>query len=207
MVFGWNYLLSGGNHDVANLHDDLLTIAAEWTVVIVLGFIAFGIQKRKGQDFGLRGFGWRELLGMVTALVCAYVIVALVSRFVAMPAWATSPSEMRRLAALPFFAKLGLVLTAAICEEFMYRGFAIEELAGLTGSVWFGGLISWLGFSFAHAGLYGLTTALAIPAILGAFLTLLYLWRRNLPVCMLMHGILDGFSILVLPVLLTHHMK
>lgn len=207
VVFGWNYIPIGRSHSLTSAHDDLLTIVAEWMVVIVLGVIAFALQKRKGADFGLQRFGWGELFGMLVALIAAYVIVGFVSRFVTMPAWSTSPREMLQLASLPFLLKLGLVLTAAFCEEFMYRGFAIEELAGLTGSAWLAGLISWLGFSFAHAGLYGLSTALAIPATLGALLTILYLWRRNLPVCMLMHGILDGVSILVLPTLLAHHMK
>lgn len=207
VAFGWNYALTGRSHDLANIHDDLLTIAAEWSVVIILAIIAFGFQKRSARDFGLRRAGWRDVLVMIGVLVCSYVVTAIATRFVTMPAWATSADAMRRLLSVPFSVKLGLVLTAGICEEFMYRGFAIEELGGLTGSVWLAGFISWLGFSLAHMGLYGFTPALVIPAALGAFLTLLYLWRRNLPVCMLMHCILDGFSLLILPALLAGHMK
>jgi membrane protease YdiL (CAAX protease family) len=206
VVFGWNYVLVGRSHDLTNVHDDLVTIAAEWAVVIILAIIAFGLQKRKVRDFCLRMFGWRDLLVMIGVLVVSYAITGIIMRFVTMPAWAT-PDAMRRLVSVPFSVKLGLVLTAAICEEFMYRGFAIEEFGGLTGSLWLGGLISWLGFSLAHMGLYGFAPALLVPAALGAFLTLLYLWRRNLPVCMLMHAILDGFSLLILPVLLSGHMK
>jgi membrane protease YdiL (CAAX protease family) len=207
VLFGWNYLLTGRSHDLANIHDDLLTIAAEWIVVIILAIIAFAIQKRSAGDFGIRMFGWRDFLVMIGVLVVSYVGTGIATRFVTMPAWATSPDAMRRLLSVPFSVKLGLVLTAAICEEFMYRGFAIEELGGLTGSIWLAGLISWLGFSLAHMGLYGFAPALIIPAGIGAFLTLLYLWRRNLPVCMLMHATLDGFSLLILPSLLTGHMK
>ncbi|MDE3135370.1 MAG: CPBP family intramembrane metalloprotease [Acidobacteriota bacterium] len=206
VVFGWNYVLTGRSHDLANIHDDLLTIAAEWAVVIILAIITFGFQKRNTRDLGLRMFGWRDLLVMVGVLVGSYLVTGIVTRFVTMPAWAT-PDAMRRLVSVPFSVKLGLVLTAAICEEFMYRGFAIEELGGLTGSLWLAGAISWLGFSLAHMGLYGFAPALLVPAALGAFLTLLYLWRRNLPVCMLMHAILDGFSLLILPALLAGHMK
>jgi len=204
VAFGWTFLLVGRSQDLTNIHNDLVTIASEWAVVIVLGIIAFGIQKRSASDFGLRRFGWRESLGMLGALVGSYVVVAIAGRFVSMP---TSSLEIRRLVYVPFSLKLGLVLTAAICEEFMYRGFGIEELAGLTGSVWLAGLVSWLAFSFAHIDRYGFTTALIIPAVLGAFLTLLYLWRRNLPVCMLLHGILDGISILLLPMLLAGRLK
>jgi membrane protease YdiL (CAAX protease family) len=206
VVFGWNYVLTGRSHDLTNVHDDLVTIAAEWAVVIILAIIAFGFQKRSVRDFGLRMLGWRDLLIMIGVLVASYLVTGIIMRFVPMPAWAT-PDAMRRLISVPFSVKLGLVLTAGICEEFIYRGFAIEELGGLTGSLWLGGLISLLGFSLAHMGLYGFTPALLVPAALGAFLTLLYLWRRNLPVCMLMHAILDGFSLLILPMLLSGHMK
>jgi membrane protease YdiL (CAAX protease family) len=206
VVFGWNYVRTGRSHDLASVHDDLLTMAAEWTVVIILVIVAFGIQKRSARDFGLRMFGWRDLLVMIGILVVSYVVTGIVTRFVAMPAWST-PEAISRLIAVPFSVKLGLVLTAGICEEFMYRGFAIEELGGLTGSLWLAGVIAWLGFSLAHMGLYGFAPALLVPAALGAFLTLLYLWRRNLPVCMLMHAVLDGFAILILPSLLSGHMK
>jgi membrane protease YdiL (CAAX protease family) len=204
VTFGWTYLLTGRSHEQTNIRNDQMTIAAEWVVVIILAVIAFGIQKRSIGDFGLRRVGWREVLWMLVALVGSYVIIGIAGRFISMP---TSSLEIRHLVYVPFSLKLALVLTAAICEEFMYRGFGIEELAGLTGSVWLAGIVSWLGFSFAHIDRYGLTTALIIPAVIGAFLTLLYVWRRNLPVCMLMHGILDGFSILILPMLLAGHMK
>jgi len=39
--------------------------------------------------------------------------------------------------------------------------------------------------------------------VIGAVLTVLYLWRRNLPACMLMHAIIDGFFLILVPAL-TH---
>ncbi len=81
----------------------------------------------------------------------------------------------------------------------MYRAFAIEEINGLTGSWWLAGFLSWAAFTLGHIDRYGWTPALLIPAIAGGMLTLLYLWRRNLPLCMVMHFLLDGFSILLVP--------
>lgn len=66
-------------------------------------------------------------------------------------------------------------------------------------SRWLAGVISLLCFTFAHTGLYGLSAALAIPGVIGAVLTVLYLWRRNLPACMLLHVIMDGVMIVVVP--------
>ena len=39
---------------------------------------------------------------------------------------------------LPFLLRLGLVLTAGICEEFLFRGYAIERFTALTGKLWIG---------------------------------------------------------------------
>jgi membrane protease YdiL (CAAX protease family) len=65
--------------------------------------------------------------------------------------------------------------------------------------------VSLILFTVAHSGLYGFSAALILPGIAGAMITLLYLWRRNLPVCMLMHGIIDAIPLLVVPAVMSHH--
>jgi len=110
-----------------------------------------------------------------------------------------SLSDLQKLAAVPLGLRIVVVLTAAICEEFIYRGFGIEELAYLTGRRWLAGLLSLILFTVSHAGLYGISAALIIPGLVGAVLTGLYLWRRNLLSCMLMHAIMDGIFVIVIP--------
>jgi membrane protease YdiL (CAAX protease family) len=200
VVFAWPCLLLGQSHSLANVHDDILTIVKEWAVAIALGVIVFGVQKRKPGDVGLIRLGRRELIGILFTLVASCVFVN--SRFISMP---TSSPGVSGMIFVPFSVKLGLVVTAGVCEEFIFRGFGIEELASLTGSVWFAGLVTWLGFSVAHVASYGLGPALVFPAILGAFLTLLYLWRRNLTYCIFLHAILDGASLLLAPALIKSH--
>jgi len=196
VAFGWTYLLAGRSQSVADVHQDLITIAAEWAVVLVLAVIAFGIQRKTPAYFRLRMFGGRDLLLMLLAFGATFLLVGVAGRFVTMP---TSSLDVRQLGAVPFPIRLGLVFTAAVCEEFMYRGFGIEEINGLIGSWWIAGGISWAAFTLAHIDRYGWTPALLIPAIAGGLLTIVYLWRRNLPVCMLMHFMMDGLSILVVP--------
>jgi len=116
---------------------------------------------------------------------------------VAMPA----QFDMHKLAAVRFAVRFGLVLTAAVSEEFLYRGYGIEELAHLTGNYSIAGLLSLLIFTASHAGLYGFSRSLIIPCLVGAVLTGLYLWRRNLPACMLMHFLMDGLFLLLVPTL------
>jgi len=67
---------------------------------------------------------------------------------------------------------------------------------------WLAGLLSLILFTVSHGWLYGFSAALIIPGFVGAVLTGLYLWRRNLPSCMLMHVIIDGLFIVLIPALM-----
>ena len=170
-------------------------------MVLILATIAFIIQRQSPLMFGLRMFGWRDLLWMLAALVATGILGGIATMFVRFPASATVDLH---LSDVPFVLRLGLVVTAGVCEEFMYRGFGIEELAGFTRSRWIAGLVSLVLFTVAHSGLYGFSAALILPGIAGAMITLLYLCRRNLPVCMLMHGIIDAIPLLIVPTVMSH---
>ena len=202
IAFGWPLLYyavpSLSTHQIASVHDETVTIVAEWSVVVILCVIAFGVQGWRPADFGLRGLGWRDILASLGGVVLAFVLSGIASRLVHMP---SSLSNISAVAAVPVALRIALVLTAAICEEFGYRGFGIEELAHLIGNRRLAGLFSLILFAVSHAGLYGFSAALIIPGAIGAVLTLLYLWRRNLPACMLMHAIIDGFFLVLIPAL------
>ena len=184
------------SHNLADRQDDLRTIAIEWTVTLLITLYVFGFEHRTWTDLSLRKITGRDVLAMVAAIAGGSLLAGIAGRFVQTPA--VFP-DLRQLAALPITLRVALVCTAGICEEFLYRGFAIEEIAGLTSSRWLGAGISLLLFTLGHGGRYGWTSALIIPFVIGTALTLLYMWRRNLPVCMLMHAGVDAWSLLVAP--------
>jgi membrane protease YdiL (CAAX protease family) len=199
VAFGWPLLLvipGVSTHQVTNVHDDIVHLCAKWLVVSVLCTIAFAVQRWGPSKLGIRWLGWSDVLACLAGVIVAFVISGAASRFVVMPA---SLSDLQKLAAVPLGLRIVVVLTAAICEEFIYRGFGIEELAYLTGRRWLAGLLSLILFTVSHAGLYGISAALIIPGLVGAVLTGLYLWRRNLLSCMLMHAIMDGIFVIVIP--------
>lgn len=195
LAFAWPWIFGGRAHSLANVSSDIRSICVEWLIALILAAIAFIWQRRRLAYFGFRRFGWRDLLAMVAALIAAFLLSGIASRFVRAPAFDLL------LSGVPLSLRIGLVLTAGICEEFIYRGFAIEELGALAGSRWLAALVSLIFFTLPHARLYGFSSALILPAIMGAALTLLYLWRRNLPVCMLMHAIVDGIFLILFPML------
>lgn len=99
--------------------------------------------------------------------------------------------------ALDVATKVLLVLTAAVAEELFYRGFLLERAALLSGRLWIGGLVSFALFVASHVPGQGVAVALLSTSLGSAALTILYLWRRNLYVCMLLHGLFNA------PILLT----
>ncbi len=113
----------------------------------------------------------------------------------------SSVDELQEIAAVSVSLRVAVVATAGICEEFIYRSFAIEELTFLTGKRWLSAALAGVFFTVAHVRLYDLSGALIVPGTLGAVLTALYLWRRNLASCALMHSTVDAMFMVILPAL------
>jgi membrane protease YdiL (CAAX protease family) len=202
LALGWPLASIRAGHNLTNAGDDLRTICVEWAVVLGLAAVAFWTQGRRPSWLGIKMSGWRDVLAMVAALAGTFVLGGVVHQFVAMPAdWV----DTRALSAVSLPLRIALVLTAGMAEEFMYRGFAIEELGELLGNRRIAALVSWGCFTIAHGGRYGFSPALLLPGAAGATLTILYLWRHNLPVCMSMHIIIDGVGIILVPALMATH--
>lgn len=199
IAFAWPLLFwipSISTHQLTNVHDDLVGIGLKWFIVFVLALIAFGIQRYKPSDLGLRKLLWRDALAGFAGFIAALFLTGIVSRLVTMP---TTLTQLQKITALPLLLRIAVVCTAAVCEEFIFRGFAIEELASLVRRRWLAGVLSLILFTVSHVSVYGLSAALLIPCISGAILTGLYLWRKNLPSCILMHLLLDGLFLVVVP--------
>lgn len=89
-----------------------------------------------------------------------------------------------------------LAASAGICEEFLYRGFALNVLSAMTGSVAYGVVLSCIAFGFGHAyqgrpGMIGAT-------ITGLLYAGVYLATGSLYPCMLGHFMQDIAGALVL---------
>lgn len=202
-AFGWLYMLALAGHTNRRLTDvrgDLISMAVKCAVVVFLCAVAFAVQGFRPADLGIRFMGWLDGLAALGGTIVAFIASGLVARLVSLPSGMFS---LKAIAAVPFSVRLGLVLTAAVCEEFIYRGFAIEELTVLCHRRWLAAAISLTFFTLGHSSLYGFSLALLVPGSIGAVLTLLYLWRRNLFSCILLHALVDGLLLLLLPTLLS----
>jgi membrane protease YdiL (CAAX protease family) len=201
IAFGWPliFFIPGvSGHNITNIRDDTVNIGVKWLVVAGLSLIAFWTQRRPPSELGIRGVRWRDVPAAVTGLIIGIVLSGVADCAVAMP---PSLNDLREIATVSVSLRVALVVTAGICEEFIYRGFAIEEMTCLTGKRWLSAVIAWAFFTVGHAQLYHLSTALIVPGTLGAVLTMLYLWQRNLASCALIHAIVDAMFLVILPAL------
>ncbi|MDE3259262.1 MAG: CPBP family intramembrane metalloprotease [Gemmatimonadota bacterium] len=102
--------------------------------------------------------------------------------------------------AQPFWSRVEMVLQAGIIEEMLYRSFAIERVSELTGSLWVGALIPLVFFTLAHVRLWG-SGHLITVLVVGSLFTLLYVWHRDVVMCMIAHIVVDGIGFLVVPLI------
>jgi membrane protease YdiL (CAAX protease family) len=103
---------------------------------------------------------------------------------------------VNRLLATPFWWRFISVIRAAVAEEILFRGYALERLQELTGSLHLAAGLSWMVFTLEHVGPWQ-RSHLLIAGFGGVVLTLLYLWRRNLWVNIIAHLIVDGAAVLL----------
>jgi CAAX protease family protein len=169
-----------------------------WLCVIALLFIV-----RRGERLPLRSIGLSAapvkssiLWGGILILLCGLIgsVVAGLTHF-------KGGETGEALAKLPLWLVLLVVLRAGVAEELFYRGYAIERLQALGLNHYWAGVIPLLIFGFGHVtnGWANFILALA----LGAVLTAVYLWRRDLVANMIGHFMIDLIAVL-LPRFLSH---
>src|SRR5437867_11983696 len=153
---------------------------------------------RRGERLSLRSIGlgtcrwWKSIAwGLVIAIVSAGVVGGL--------AYLTGYGHGPGSAAfekLPLWLITLIVLRAGVVEELFYRGYAIERLqaVGLK-PAWAAG-IPLVIFALGHWT--GGAANILIALVLGAILSVFYLWRRDLVANMIGHSTVD-FIVNVLP--------
>lgn len=175
----------------------LCMMILEWILILlVLGYVTVA-ERRPLRSIGFRSPGWQTLLhGLLAAIVMTVGISILVTRVFPLLHLEFNAAANARLLALPFWQRVLLVLTAAVGEEILFRGYPIERIQELTGSRWFAGIVSCAAFTWAHLGYWG-WAQLIVAGFGGVVLTLLYIWRRDLPCNMFAHFLADGAGLLL----------
>jgi membrane protease YdiL (CAAX protease family) len=154
-----------------------------------LPFASIGLRKPTGKTIG---FGILAGVVLIAIMIVQFAVI--------IPLFHLSAAQSTAVRAALLHRSLGyrfaLVLRAAIVEEILFRGYLIEKIRQLTGSVTLAVIVSVAAFTYAHLSGWGPVHLIPVCAG-GIVFALLYVWRRDLPCNMIGHFIVDGIGFLV----------
>jgi CAAX amino terminal protease family. len=109
------------------------------------------------------------------------------------------PSLFAFTGAGDLFLALALVITVAVVEEILFRGYLIRRFSAISGNVPLAILVAAAIFSLGHhyEGGAGVLSA----GIFGVFMGVVYTWRKSLVAPIVIHFIQDFVAIILLPLL------
>ncbi len=177
------------------LSQDGLTILGLAGVWILAGFLLLLVVRWEIAPLSSIGFRTLRLgeallaagMGVVLS-ISVPVMTLLVARVVP----ATDEGSVAALSgSTSWFVLLIGVITTGIVEEIIFRGYLIERLEALIGNRWLAAGISLIAFILAHVLTWNMQHLVAVVIPLGAIMTGIYLWKRNLPFNMIVHIVVN----------------
>jgi len=172
-----------------------------WLVVGVLLAVVLYWERRRLASIGLETPDRRQTLVALGAGVGAVVLALLVTGLAVAAFDLEQPETLSTIEELSLPVKLVVVGTAVVTEELLWRGYPIERLTELTGTVWVGAATSAVVFLAVHAPAWGVVGAIP-QAVFTLVLVGVYVWSRNVVACMLTHGVVNAVMLLLLPAVL-----
>ena len=150
---------------------------------------SIGLFPPRGQTFAL---------GIALTLFFIFIFSPIAFRMLSRFQLGGFDQGLSKLAGLPVWYLILAVVIGGSVEELLYRGYAVERLAELTGSYWLGGLISVAVFGLAHVPGWGWGPALT-TVVSGGIATAVYIWQQDLLALVLAHVTTDFVGIVVTP--------
>ena len=159
----------------------------KWVAAAVMLCYVLRIERFPLSSIGLHKIGlWDILLAVFAGILMFFGGAVVYSVVYVRLGIRVNPHEYYRLIEAPFWYRFIVSLRASVTEEFLLRSYPFERIRELTGSRLLAALTSWTAFTVSHFWAWG-PSYLLLAGFYGAILTLLYLWRRNLPANMLAH--------------------
>lgn len=166
----------------------VIGLAFMWLITACILAYVRRVEHRPLSSIGVRGTRWTGYaltplwwLGIILLDVLVVWLIRNVD---------IDTSTARSILELPVWTKILIVLTAAVTEEFLFRGYAVERLHELTGWMWIAAVIATLVFVAFHIPAYGVVAGLVrLPG--SAVLTWIYIRRRSLAPVIVVHAMID----------------
>jgi membrane protease YdiL (CAAX protease family) len=174
-----------------------VVIAPLWAITLCLLLIVRALEGESYASIGIRTPSRADLGWAVVGYGLGFLSIAAADPFVQ---WLGFRSAETVAAQQLTWAMPLVLLTSPITEEVLFRGYAIERLEKRTGRTGLAVGVSVAAFLLAHVPLWGVGGALQfLPWSI--LISALYVWRRNLPACIVMHFLGDLTGLVVLPLL------
>lgn len=176
------------------LFDSFPNQAAEIvTGLLLMWLLAIGILviTRHGENLTLSSLGliWPtkkmifQAIGIGLLLMLAVPVLSIIASAIVNE----ENGSMETVTHLPWWLMLCSILTAGITEEILFRGYALERLENLTGNKFFSSVIALIFFVLVHVGGWNIAHVIGVVVPLGVVLILLYWWKRNTIMLMIIH--------------------
>jgi uncharacterized protein len=189
----WNFLAGFVLKGVME-RNDISFLGSLVTTGMALGVMAVVLwwEKKPLSALGFRPQTPRTIIIALSASIVIAVGSTLISLLLIQGLKLPMPPLMTdRIQSFPVWLGAWIVISSSVAEEVLFRGFVLERLGQVTGSIWWGALITLAWFTALHLPLgvaYSLT--IVLPAAL--LLTGLYLWRRDLVATIIAHFVMNA---------------
>lgn len=162
-----------------------------WWLAVLILILVLSWEAQSISSIGLT-FQWESVLwGLLLAAVFVRLIAPFLYWMIRRIGTGGFEAGLAKLAHMPLWFLLFAAMTGGVVEELLYRGYAIERLATLTGSYGWAGLISTTIFALVHLPMWG-WGPVATFFISGGVLALFYIFTQDLMACMIAHGVTDA---------------
>jgi membrane protease YdiL (CAAX protease family) len=154
------------------------------------------IEKKPLSSIGFLPISYRHLFISVIAAAIAIAGLVLIYLFLLPALGMSQQAAITQLLKTPLWWRIISTGRAAVSEEVLFRGYAIERLNEITGSARIAASVSWVIFTLEHVPAWG-WAHIFIAGFGGLVLTMLYLFKRNLWVNILAHFLIDLTAVLL----------
>jgi membrane protease YdiL (CAAX protease family) len=181
--------------------DDGPMLARETLMFVMVGVLFWLILKKEDrslESIGLHGRKWKSSIGwgLLNVVICFALAVGVLF-LIQQLGWKYGDSkafDKLSLATIAF-----ITLRAGVAEEVFMRGYLIERLTDMTKNVYVASMLSLVPFALFHAwqGYAGVL----ISFVLGGYLTIVYVWRRDLKSNIITHFLVDFIPNVAIPLI------
>lgn len=176
----------------------LATLIKDWIVVLALIGLTLMLERRSLASMGFRRPTWKQMAWGFVVFLAGGLVFTLGRSLLASLSTGTTEEGVRTLADLSLAIRIGIVLTAGIAEEIIFRGYLIERLNDVIGRLWLAATLSWAIFVWGHLPFWGVGGTLQI-GLGGILITVLYAKTRSIWPCAFAHVLNHIVAFLVIP--------